>query len=428
MGLFQLLSTENDVIILQDHNKRFAWKQIKALIAGTQQELEFRKAKSCAILSDNTLEFVVSFLACSYLGVDILLPPNDSQQMIKRARADAYVGEFDQSIVIRPSTNEIVNNLIDPNIIIFTSGSTGQPKKISRKLTQLLKEVDEIDQILGDIIPSKVFASTVSYQHIYGLLFCILWPLKKGHLIWNKILPFEEPLQVLTNKFKQIILISSPAFLKRITDHNIKISEKMQVYCSGGLLTKEQHTTATTVLKSDIIQVYGSTETGGIAHKSLKGFWQFFPSVEHKTENNILWVKSPFCYTNQWQNTCDIITIDENGFELLGRSDRIVKIEEKRVSLIQVEETIRQHDLVKDVHIIRMHNSRQYLVAVIVLETKGNKELMHYGKKDMKKNIKSFLRDKIERLAIPRHIRFLDELPINTQGKILHHHVESLFK
>ena len=428
MGLFQLLSTENDVLIIQDHDQRFTWQQIKTLIAGTQQELEFRKVKSCAILSDNTLEFVVSFLACSYLGVDILLPPNDSQQMLKRARADAYVGRFDQSLVIKPSTNQIVNNSINPNVTIFTSGSTGQPKKISRKLSQLFKEVDEIDQIWGDTISSKVFASTVSYQHIYGLLFCILWPLKKGYIIWNKILPFEESLQVLTNKFKQIVLISSPAFLKRITDHNIEISEKMQVYCSGGVLTKEQHATATSVLKSDIIQVYGSTETGGIAHKSLNGSWQFFPSVVHKTENNILLVKSPFCYTHQWQNTCDIITIDENGFELLGRSDRIVKIEEKRVSLIQVEEAIRQHDLVKDVHIISMHNSRQYLAAVVVLETKGNKELMQHGKKDIKKNIKSFLRDKIEKLAIPRQIRFLDELPTNTQGKVLHHQVEGLFK
>ena len=428
MDLLQLLSTKNNVIIIQDHDKRFTWKQIKALIAGTQQELESRTAKSCAILSDNTLEFVVSFLACSYLGVDILLPPNDSQQMIERAQADAYVGKFEQSIVIKPSTNEIVNNSINPSVTIFTSGSTGQPKGISRKLNQLFKEVDEINLMWGDTIPSKIFTSTVSYQHIYGLLFCILWPLKKGHIIWNKILSFEESLQVLTNKFKQVVLISSPAFLKRTTDHTIEISEKMQVYCSGGVLTKEQHANATTVLKSDVIQVYGSTETGGIAHKSLNCSWQFFPSVRHKTENNILFVKSPFCYTNQWQNTCDIITIDEKGFELIGRSDRIVKIEEKRVSLIQVEEAIQQHDLVKEVHIISMHNSRQYLAAVIVLENKGDEELMQHGERDMKKNIKSFLHDKIERLAIPKQIRFLDELPTNSQGKILHHQLEGLFK
>lgn len=428
MDLFQLLSTQNDVVIIQCNDTKQTWQQLKEQVAGVQQQLLLSKAKNCVIFSNNTTEFIVSFLACSYLGVDIFLPPNNTRQMIESLNADVFIGNFEVSLQVKSSTKDIVNNSIDPNVTIFTSGSTGQPKKISRKLTQLFKETDEINQIWGNDTGSVLFASTVSYQHIYGLLFSIIWPLRNRHIIWNKIIPFEESLQKIITDFKKIVLISSPAFLKRISDHPIEISEEMQVFCSGGVLTNSQHEIASSILKSNITQVYGSTETGGIAHKLLGRNWQFFPSVQHKIEKGILLVQSPFCYQQRWQNTNDIIAVVGDGFELLGRSDRIVKIEEKRVSLIQVEESISQHDLVKEAHVISINNSRQYIAAIIVLNTKGNETRKQYSDKHIKKIIKSFLRDKVERLAIPRQIKFLDELPTNTQGKILHHQVESLFK
>ena len=427
MDLFQLLSNQDQKIIVHNHEQQYSWKQLKRYIVGFQSQLKTKKSKQCAIFTNNTLEFISGFLACTYLGVDVVLPPNNSKSTLIQINADAYIGEFVDSLKINTSENKIINNSIDSNIIIFTSGSTGKPKTIKRKVTQMMQEVEELDNMWGKPLVSAVFLSTVSYQHIYGLLFSVMWPLTKGHAIWGKILPFEESLEKITPLFKHMVLISSPAFIKRLTFSSLDILGKMEVFSSGGALTVEQHSKAHIQLKSPITQVYGSTETGGIAFKHLNSNWQFFPSVDHKISADILSVKSPFCYLNQWHNTNDIVATHKSGFELLGRLDRIVKIEEKRISLPQVEQVLAECQYIKESHFISRQNQRQYLAALIVMNQKGNEVLVQMGEKAMKQYIKSFLSDKIEKLAVPRQMRIVKEIPTNTQGKLLHDQIVNLF-
>lgn len=434
MDYFQLFNSSDQAIIIQGNNSQTSWIKLKELISEIQQHLIKNNVKSCALLSDDTTEFVVYFLACSLLGIDILLPPNGSQEMIKSLKADMYVGQFNDFNQIEPSKECLLNNPKESTITIFTSGSSGKPKRISRKLSQLLLELEEINSLDKDPKKQVLIASTVSYQHIYGLLFAIIWPLKYKHIIWDTVLPFEESLLKITSHYKYFKLISSPAFLKRLTIKNFKIQKKMSVFCSGGVLTDEQHLEAENKLNSIIIQVYGSSETGGIATKLLTSDWRFFSSVQSKIKKslehnaNILWVKSPYCYKNEWLNTHDIVEKTDKGFNLFGRSDRIVKIEEKRISLIQVEKIILMHEMVNETHIFSISTKRQYLAAIIVLNSCGIQKLEELGEKGIKQIIKLFLRNKVESLAIPRQIRFVKELPVNTQGKLLHQQINALFE
>ncbi|MCF6300474.1 MAG: acyl--CoA ligase, partial [Proteobacteria bacterium] len=266
-----------------------------------------------------------------------------------------------------------------------------------------------------------------SSQHIYGMLFSILWPLKYGHRIWQKNIPFEESLENVACQYDEIIMVSSPAFLKRLSLNNLTLKGKMLSFCSGGILTQEQHKNAEQQLNSKINQVYGSSETGGIAHRALQTSWQFFSSVKHKVEKNSLYINSPFCYHSGWLDTNDSVTVCADGFELLGRNDRIVKIEEKRISLIQLERAIECNKLVEEAHVIAITKQRQYIVTVIVLNLQGREKRQNIGEKRLKQEIKTSLKNKVEKLAIPKKIRFMTEIPVNSQGKTTRQQITAVF-
>jgi acyl-coenzyme A synthetase/AMP-(fatty) acid ligase len=56
----------------------------------------------------------------------------------------------------------------------------------------------------------------------------------------------------------------------------------------------------------------------------------------------------------------------DGRFRLLGRADRIVKIEERRVSLDALERALREDAEVDDVRVLVLPGQREQLAAVVV--------------------------------------------------------------
>lgn len=392
-------------------------------VALIQANMQKHEVKSCVLYTSDTTLFVATFLACACTGVELILPANNSEDFIQFIEADWFVGDWPEAELI-DFTN--LQTLTPQHIgagfevSVFTSGSTGEPKRINRSIEQLLSEVNTLHTTFAGSDLSKkgvVFAATVSHQHIYGLLFKILWPLLTSQIIWHKLIAFEESLEEILSQFKRVALISSPAFLKRIHSQVQHQGQLLKVYSSGGLLTDEQQQLAEAQLNSTITQVYGSSETGGIAFRNFKQKWQLFNHVEAQIKNKLLWVNSPYCYQSGWLCTHDKIKVSDEGFELLGRIDRIVKIEEKRVSLNQVEKLLRDHPYISDAAVIKLENSRQYLGAVIVLNKTDQQQLERLGPLKLKQHIKQHLATQLDAVAIPRKIVFTTEHLENTQGK-----------
>ena len=68
-------------------------------------------------------------------------------------------------------------------LVLFTSGSTGVPQAIPKKLSQMSREVATLETQFGELLGVADISTTVSHQHIYGLLFNVLWPLVAGRAI-----------------------------------------------------------------------------------------------------------------------------------------------------------------------------------------------------------------------------------------------------
>lgn len=201
-----------------------------------------------------------------------------------------------------------------------------------------------MESLWGEHLNGTIIQSTVSHQHIYGLLFRLLWPLcgARPFAINN----LEYPEQVALYAGPSVTLISSPALLKRLSAEHQGLPLAC-IFSSGGPLANSAAVHCEALFSQLPIEVFGSTETGGIAYRQQKTAttpWRLFPTVMATlNQENCLRLCAPHINGDKWYQTADECYFHNTvSFELKGRTDRVVKIEEKRVSLVEVEKRLEQ--------------------------------------------------------------------------------------
>ncbi|MBF4253917.1 acyl-CoA synthetase, partial [Vibrio anguillarum] len=120
---------------------------------------------------------------------------------------------------------------------------------------------------------------------------------------------------------------------------------------------------------------------------------------------------------------------DQQHFTLKGRTDRIIKIEEKRISLVEVEQRIEQLPWISETAVLpQQDGERLILISAIVLSACGTEKLAQLGKGKFWLLLRSELRQWLEPIAVPRRFRVVKEIPLNSQGKRLVAELEILFQ
>ena len=317
-------------------------------------------------------------------------------------------------------------------MVMYTSGTTGEPKAVYKRFLQFENELFELVKVFGnDWVNRKVY-STVNHHHIYGLLFTALLPIATG-------LPFRRhridfPTELANIAGEAAVIASSPAFLKRLsaeTDKPIDFKCTPIIYSSGGPLPEEVARKACELTGFWTMEIYGSTETGGIAYRQSKNgpVWTPFEVCKMSVaENGCLNIKSSYIQEPEGFTTGDLVDLYDDGrFLLKGRSDSIVKIEEKRISLPEVEMRLKQTGLVQDVRVVPMVGKRQYLAAAIVLNEAGRTKFAGSPKLAINNYFHDYLLKFIENTVSPKKWRYLEELPQNTEGKIRMRDIQALF-
>jgi len=314
-------------------------------------------------------------------------------------------------------------------LILFTSGSIGTPQAIPKKLCQMSREVANLEAQFGQQLGAVDVITTVSHQHIYGLLFNVLWPLATGRAIVAKNFYFPpELVEALAER--DGLLVSSPAHLKRLPEHcaSARISNRLRaVFSSGGPLSFEVAADVKRLLGLVPIEVYGSSETGGVAwrqqHTRMDEAWTPMPGVTCRidSEAGVLEVRSPHLPNDQWFRTADrALSREGDRFRLNGRVDRIVKIEAKRISLAAIERQLAASAMVADARVIAIEGRRPRIAAFIVPSVLGRGKLVEIGKPAFTRMLRDTVGQAIEAVGIPRVWRYFDALPENAQGKTTH--------
>ncbi|WP_261817670.1 AMP-binding protein [Vibrio gallicus] len=434
------------MVVAFDSENDITWQTLQQDVASVVGQLENTNAHRVALTFLCSYQFSVALLACCFSNKHIVLPGNYQSQALNELGSEFDLLLHDNAI--DPTTQEVscawldlhsTNRgaiqwpVLDPKQIaltLFTSGSSGQPKAIHKSLYQLSHEVEILEALWGEQLTDTRIYSTVSHQHIYGLLYRILWPLCAARPFSTTNLEYPEQLvHIASNKST---LISSPALLKRLTAEHQQGKIRC-VFSSGGPLSNNAANHAKLLLGHYPIEVFGSTETGGIAHRqqvTTSQPWQLFPNVSAKlNDEGCLRLMAEHISPSSWYQTADQCRLfDDTHFELLGRTDRVVKIEEKRVSLVEVEKRLDQLEWVEESAVISMQDgNRLSLFATLVLTAQGDEQFTTLGKGKFWLAIRAKLRLWLEPVAIPRKIRTVKEIPLNSQGKRQVAEIEKLF-
>ncbi|SHG68242.1 AMP-binding protein [Massilia sp. CF038] len=405
-----------------------AWRALALRTPGTQ----------IALYLDDSLAFAAALLGAWQAGKTVWLTADtvDASCSALAGQVDAFFGSFPaQWQAMQPAASDACTLpwlALAPDmaaLVVHTSGSTGAPQAIPKRLSQMTAEVATLEQLFGAAIGPADIVATVSHQHIYGLLFKVLWPLAAGRAIHAHSLNYPEQLAA-TLAQRPCVLVASPAHLKRLPEHlDWRGAQTMlrAVFSSGGPLAPEAATAAARMLGCTPTEIYGSSETGGIAcrrrQSASNGAWEAMPGVEWRSADGValLEVRSAHLEHDGWMRLADRVeAAGANRFLLLGRSDRLLKIEEKRISLDAMEAALVASGLAQEARVALCHQvagERQALAAFVVPTPEGSALLAAQGKSALNARLRACLSGVVEAVALPRRWRYLDQLPINAQGK-----------
>ncbi|WP_025899178.1 AMP-binding protein [Sneathiella glossodoripedis] len=422
------------------------------LFALASQLSGYVKGKTVAVFCQSTKYETVALLAAMRWAHKIVLPSNAQPKALEEIQGCFDILLTDLKISGIPSLN--LEKVLDKGLqeyrtidlsgevdlnkkmVFFTSGSSGKPKEVPKYLYQLDNEVREWESLIGEEAENAEVHATVGHQHIYGLLFRILWPLCTKRVFADQICQNWDEVIKTTSRCQTYILFSSPTHLCRLdalAASNTQL-KPIFVFSSGGILPPDDAKKASELLGTAVQEIYGSTETGGIARRFSNGGngkWHPLPTVNIQLDDRgCLSVSSQFLEMDRPNfQTEDLAIIDENGlFSLGGRADRIVKIEGKRVSLPRIEELLRKHEWVQDVHVRALEGPPAILGAAIELNEVGKHEINSVGSFRIGRSLKRYLAEFEDAVVAPRRWKFLKQLPRNAQGKLSAYEMEQVFK
>lgn len=400
-------------------------------------ELSFKQCneKYIALYNNDALEFSASLLALWRCNKVAVVPANNLAENYTQLETitKCFAGDFFTKDVLKAQPSVDQNHQLsdsntrspqDQAIILFTSGSNGQPVPIAKTFAQLDAEINVLEQVWGPQLGHSIITSSVSHHHIYGMLYGLLWPLCTGRVFISSKREYWEQIFQDAELYSPLTIISSPAHLSRLAPLNWPsiAGNIAAIFSSGAALAKINALEVSCKLEQPVTEVYGSTETGGIAWRNQcqDDSWQAFPDVAiAEDDQGLLLVKSPYLEDDNWAHTADKVSLHANGkFNLKGRADRIAKVGGKRISLTALEQLLEAQTGVEQARLEVLEERGGRVGAAIVLTAEGRKQLIDKGKAALNTMLKFALEKHVDRVAIPRYWRYISQLPRNSQGKV----------
>lgn len=345
--------------------------------------------------------------------------------------------------------------------VLYTSGSTGRPKGVmihnDSVINRLCWMVEHYNFNETDVILQKTpYTFDVSVWELFGWFFqggklCLL-----EHNMQRDPYAIVETIKTRDVTIMHFVPSMLEVFLEVLDEEQIKQLKTLKyVFSSGEVLRSSQVKKFNLLLyeanKTKIINLYGPTEATidvtyyddcylGSNKKSIpigkaisnvrlyivneeneqvpigkKGelciagisLAEGYINDEEKTKNKFLKIEVMPGIKERVYKTGDICRYLENGnIEYIGRNDNQVKIHGIRIELGEIEECLCNIDDVTE-------------AAVITEEERGQKQIIAYVVSTLsEKKIKEQLSLKLTKIMIPRHIYFVDKMPVNMHGKL----------
>lgn len=303
----------------------------------------------------------------------------------------------------------------EPFVSLFTGGSTGTPRLWSKTPANLFDEALHLSRTFS-VGPADRIVATVPPRHIYGLLASVLLPFVATAPVIDRSCAF--PREILAGlEGGATILVGVPAHYGAISGLYPQPFALRLALSSAAPLDPGDAEAFRQGTGIAVTEIYGSTETGGMATRTGggRGPWTPFAGLDWKIRGERLCVRSAFLSPDLSRDpegffeTADRVEdAGEGRFVFLGRTDEIVKLAGKRVDLAEIRERIRRIPGVRDAQVVAFprRGARQAEIAALVATDRTAGEI----------------RVALKNLEIPygrpRRVRIVPAIPVLPNGKL----------
>ena len=373
--------------------------------------------------------FLVSFIAVIVRGQCNLLPANKkivTQERLSYRYSNCYV-IHDGTL---PLSDQLLNincvpllnghNVSDQSIsiatdqlsaMVYTSGSTGDSKPSPKTWGMLYQSGTSGAQyyLPANHKVKHSLVATVPPQHMYGLEASILLPLFADVCVAN-VQPFfpKDVADTLTCIASPRILVTTPIHLKALLESRIDFPLIHVLLSATAPLTQDTARRAESRFGCQIVEIYGCSETGSIAHRATAqdAEWEAFDTFTFHQSSAITTVTA-----NHFSLPIPLEDIlefsDHHRFQLVSRSADAINIAGKRGSLDELNQLLLSTPGVLDgVIFATPGNDTGRPSALVVAPNLGKEEVLIN------------LRNHVDALFVPKQIVFVDALPRSITGKL----------
>jgi acyl-coenzyme A synthetase/AMP-(fatty) acid ligase len=420
----------------------YSYGEVFELAAGLKKTLARRGSeKTLCICTENKAVIAACVLASLSGACQLILPYSFSAhallEMYEAVGFNAAIADHPEEMpagveIITPLpaaaeniNPDLIRNPDEPFLRLFTGGSTGKPKVWSKSPRNLFTEAFYLKEKFA-LSDKDLFVATVPPYHIYGLLFSVLVPFVAHARVLPDVYTFPQEIVSTINKHKASVLVSVPIHYRALKVDNLSAPSLKVAFSSSGVLDRSDGLHFHKKTGLGITEIYGSTETGGIASRCISEHtesWKSFNIVSWKLIGQRLSIRSDFVSPEMERDVegyCltgdEARTEKDNRFVLLGRADGIVKVAGKRVDLLDVQNKIKTLPTVRNAVVVALpaEKGRESVIAAVVAcdltET----------------HLKKLLMDMLEPYAIPRRVKIVSSITTSATGKIDRRRIEQL--
>ena len=336
---------------------KYTYEDIYTIAADIRNSLKSIHETICVCTEDKGI-IAAALLASLDSGSTMVLPYALSGQAIREIHqvVGFKTAVTDQPDKLPPEINTVVPDpccnvapsfslATDPDSVFlkfYTGGSTGNPKLWSKTPRNMFEEAFYLSQRYNISKDDRILATVPPY-HIYGFLFSILIPFVSSAGVVAEICTFPQEIRNALQNHSATILVSVPMHYRILRGGEIPGDSLRIAFSSAGKLNKKDGNYFHKQTGVDLVEIYGSTETGGIASRcqaANEAAMEPFDVVDWKVVDERLCVRSAFISpeiprdSEGFFMTGDRVRNDDNNkFLLLGRVDGIVKVGGKRVDI-----------------------------------------------------------------------------------------------
>lgn len=301
---------------------------------------------------------------------------------------------------------------------LVTSGTTGTPERHEKRARQLFGEAQTLARLF-ELGEADVVLCTAPLHHLYSLLFGLLSPLAAGARIVDD--PASRPdrfhphvVQDVVHRYGVTRLVTVPAHLRALLDAGARLPGVRDVVSSAAPLPAAWAKELESRAGVRVVDVLGSTESGGIATRrsACEEAWTPLPSVKVRVGTDArLSISSPFAPDPEEPlETGDrAFLLPDGTFRHLGRDDGVVKLGGRRFSLQELTVAALSLAGVRDAAALARPKTGSRGTELWLLVAGDDLE---------RRALREELRERVDPILVPRRIRVLQSLPRDERGKL----------